>query len=61
MNELISVTVVNGRTVTDSMSMSKVFGKRHFDLRKKIHNLEMSNDFRLRNFSHTDIIDEERF
>lgn len=58
MQELINVTIVDGQAMSDSMNVSGIFGKRHNDVVSKIDDMKMSNDFRLRNFSHTDIIDK---
>lgn len=45
------VFIENGRTVTDSLTVAEVFGKRHDDVLKAIRGLECSEEFSLRNFA----------
>lgn len=47
------IVAPNGVPVTDSLLVSKVFGKRHDDVLRKIRRLECSDDYRARNFAET--------
>ncbi|ALA12303.1 Rha family transcriptional regulator [Paenibacillus larvae] len=55
MNQLVFIE--NGKTVTDSLTVAEVFGKRHADVLRSIHNLECSDDFNERNFASVDYLD----
>ncbi|MDT2294908.1 Rha family transcriptional regulator [Paenibacillus larvae] len=55
MNQLVFIE--NGKTVTDSLTVAEVFGKRHADVLRIIHNLECSDDFNERNFASVDYLD----
>ncbi|MEV2390444.1 Rha family transcriptional regulator [Paenibacillus larvae] len=54
MNQLVFIE--NGKTVTDSLTVAEVFGKRHKDVLRDIRNLECSQEFRERNFAPTTYI-----
>ena len=45
------VAVENNQTVTTSLKVAEVFGKRHADVLRAVSNLECSEDFRERNFA----------
>ncbi|KAF6576536.1 Rha family transcriptional regulator [Paenibacillus polymyxa] len=51
------VFIQNGNTVTDSLTVAEVFGKRHSDVLRSIANLECSEEFNERNFASVDYID----
>ncbi|WP_226000943.1 Rha family transcriptional regulator [Paenibacillus sp. BJ-4] len=51
------VFIENGQTVTDSLTVAEVFGKRHSDVLRSIANLECSEEFNERNFASVDYID----
>lgn len=48
MDELVFLK--NNEAMTDSLKVSKVFGKRHDNVLKDIRELDCSEDFRLLNF-----------
>lgn len=48
MNQLVFIQ--NGKTVTDSFTVSKVFGKEHKRVMQDIRELECSEEFRQHNF-----------
>lgn len=49
MNQIVFIE--NGRTVTDSLTVAEVFGKRHSDVLRSIEALECSEEFTERNFA----------
>ncbi|MFW5436329.1 Rha family transcriptional regulator [Paenibacillus apiarius] len=49
MNQLVFIE--NGKTVTDSLMVAEVFGKRHADVIRSIEGLECSEEFGKRNFA----------
>lgn len=49
MNNLVQISK-NNQLITDSQTLAKVFGKRHSDIISTIENLEIPNEFRVRNF-----------
>lgn len=51
------VFVDNGETVTDSLTVAEVFGKRHADVIRSIETLECSQEFTQRNFALSDYKD----
>ncbi|URJ46427.1 Rha family transcriptional regulator [Paenibacillus polymyxa] len=53
------VFIENGQTVTDSLTVAEVFGKRHSDVLRSIANLECSKEFNERNFASVDYIDSK--
>lgn len=55
MNQLVFIQ--DGKTVTDSLTVAEVFGKRHSDVLRSIDNLECSAEFNERNFASVDYID----
>lgn len=55
MNQLVFVE--NNRLVTDSLTVSETFGKRHADVLRSIENLECSKEFNERNFALVDYKD----
>ncbi|MDN4069982.1 Rha family transcriptional regulator [Paenibacillus vini] len=55
MNQLVFIQ--DGKTVTDSLTVAEVFGKRHSDVLRSINNLECSDDFNERNFASVDYPD----
>lgn len=56
MNQLVFVE--DGQAVTDSLTVSEVFGKQHKDVMRDIRNLECSEEFNQRNFAQIDYSDE---
>lgn len=53
------VFIENSRPVTDSLTVSETFGKRHDDVLRAIRNLECSDEFRSRNFAETPYVHEQ--
>ncbi|SYX85942.1 Rha family transcriptional regulator [Paenibacillus alvei] len=51
------VFIDNGETVTDSLTVAEVFGKRHADVIRSIETLECSEEFTQRNFALSDYKD----
>lgn len=61
-----NIVFLNGKNevVTDSLNVAEVFGKRHADVIRAIHNLEcelteLGDEEGLRNFAHTPYINEQ--
>ena len=50
MLSLVQFNSANGKTVTTSLIVADVFGKRHTDVLRDIRNLSCSDDFRKSNF-----------
>ncbi|MRG86972.1 Rha family transcriptional regulator [Salinibacillus xinjiangensis] len=55
MNQLVFIQ--DNQVVTDSLTVSEVFNKRHSDVLRSIQNLECSTDFTERNFALSDYTD----
>jgi len=51
MLSLVQFNSANGKTVTTSLIVADVFGKRHTDVLRDIRNLSCSDDFRQANFA----------
>jgi anti-repressor protein len=51
------VFIENNRPLTDSVTVSETFGKRHADVLRSIENLECSQEFNERNFASVDYKD----
>jgi Rha family phage regulatory protein len=51
------VTVNNGKIVTDSLNIAKVFKKRHADVLRDIRSLDIPADFIERNFALNEFTD----
>ncbi|MEV3587033.1 Rha family transcriptional regulator [Paenibacillus larvae] len=56
MNQLVFIE--NGKTVTDSLTVAEVFGKRHDNVVQDIKNLECSQEFSLLNFQESTYTNE---
>ncbi|UYL93061.1 Rha family regulator protein [Paenibacillus phage UtuhinaGold_Zacery] len=56
MNKLVFIQ--NGKTVTDSLTVAEVFGKRHDNVVQDIKNLECSQEFSLLNFQESTYTNE---
>lgn len=55
MNQLVFIQ--DGKTVTDSLTVAEVFGKRHADVLRSVDNLECSDEFNERNFASVKYLD----
>lgn len=58
MDDLIKIKEVGGKLITTSRNVAHVFVKEHKSVLRSIDQLQMSNDFRQRNFALTDFIDK---
>ena len=58
MDDLIKIKEIDGKLITTSRNVAHVFGKEHKSVLRSIDQLQMSNDFRQRNFALTDFIDK---
>ena len=50
-----AVSVSNGKVTTTSLKVAEIFGKRHDHVLRDIENLEISQEWRLRNFTQSQI------
>ena len=53
-----AVTISDSHAVTTSLKIAEIFGRNHRDVTRAIRNLEIPNDFRLRNFAQAEFIDK---
>ena len=53
------VQVKGNKIVTDTLTIARVFGKRHTEVLRAIKNLDLPNEFNRRNFASVDYLDKK--
>lgn len=53
------VQVKGERIITDTLTIARVFGKRHSEVLRAIHNLDLPNEFSQRNFASAEYLDKQ--